>query len=120
MLMTAEHPLNSQPTGFPAPTTEAPAFMRLGAVLEAWSVGGEEAALSFCKTLAEERPAAARVAVLEIEGLLLYERWIRDTGLPMPAASRLMEALGGATKQFFQGDPLESGLRLVPLTRTGK
>ncbi len=114
MLMTAEPLHNSLPTGFPAPATEAPSFMRLGTVLEAWSTGEEGFALSYCKHFAEERPAAARVAVLEIEGLLLYERWVRDTGLPMQAASLLIDALGGPTQKFFQGDPVESGLKLIP------
>ncbi len=93
---------------------EKPAFMRLGLIREAWKVGGEAAALDMCKHLAQARPAAARVAVLEIEGLCLYQRWTNDTGLPTEAATMLIEALGGSTHQFFQGEALDNGLRLIP------
>lgn len=97
-----------------SPAENPPAFLRLGLIHKAWVVGGQEAALDMCRHLAEERPAAARVAVLEIEGLCLVDRWQRDTGLAMDAATAMIEALGGPTQEFFKGDSLDAGLQLVP------
>lgn len=114
MLMTTEHPTSGLVPDPNGPSLGVTGFMRLGIILEAWSTGGPDQAMSICKHLAEARPAAARVAVLEIEGLLLHQRWIPETGLPMQAAAQCIKALGGPTRLFFEGSPVENGLRLVP------
>lgn len=86
------------------PPTLIPDLKRLNLLVDVWSTDGEWTAIQTCKRLTEDRPAAARVAVLEAEELVKRGLWVQATGLPVEASDKLIENLGGSTATFFGED----------------